>query len=95
MPPAAPLSVFLSYCRRDEALRERLETHLALLRREGRIAIWHDRKIRGGEVWAERVSDHLSYRVRTTPQIDEVSAPGSVEFLSRSNRGCGYCESTP
>ena len=59
MPDQAPLSVFLSYSRRDEELRERLETHLAQLRRDERIAIWHDRKIRAGEPWAERISSHL------------------------------------
>ncbi len=54
-----PLSVFVSYSHQDEGLRQRLEAHLALLEREGGIALWHDRKIGAGEVWANRLSDHL------------------------------------
>ncbi len=54
-----PLSIFVSFSHRDEKLRRRLETHLALLGREGRIALWHDRKIGAGEEWVERISGHL------------------------------------
>ncbi len=82
MPADVPFSVFLSYSHRDEALRERLETHLALLRREGRIAIWHDRKIRGGETWAERISDHLE-------AADVVLLLVSADFLASD-----YCYQT-
>ncbi len=38
-------SVFMSYSHADEAMRDRLETHLALLKREGIIQTWHDRRI--------------------------------------------------
>ncbi len=38
-------SVFMSYSHADEAMRDRLETHLALLKREGAIQTWHDRRI--------------------------------------------------
>ncbi len=54
-----PLSVFVSFSHRDEDLRRRLESHLALLGREGRIALWHDRKIGAGEEWGSRISGHL------------------------------------
>lgn len=59
MPKKPPLSVFVSYSHRDQDLRERLETHLVQLKREGLIALWHDRRIHGGEPWAERISEHL------------------------------------
>jgi hypothetical protein len=39
--PAAPISLFYSYSHKDEALREELETHLSLLRRQGFIRGWY------------------------------------------------------
>jgi hypothetical protein len=54
-----PLSVFVSYSHQDEKHRERLETHLSLLLRDGRITLSHDRRIRAGEHWEERISDYL------------------------------------
>ncbi len=79
---AAPLSVFLSYSHRDEPRRDRLEKHLALLKREGRITLWHDREIRGGEGWAERISDHLE-------TADLVLLLVSADFLASD-----YCYET-
>lgn len=40
--------VFFSYSHKDEALRDQLETHLALLKRQGLIEAWHDRRILAG-----------------------------------------------
>lgn len=42
-------SIFFSYSHKDEALRNELETHLAMLKREGLITSWHDRKIVAGD----------------------------------------------
>jgi len=53
------VSVFYSYSHRDEALRDELEKHLAMLKREGYITQWHDRKIDAGEVWETRIDDEL------------------------------------
>jgi internalin A len=36
-----------------------LETHLKLLQRQGVISDWHDRKIMGGEDWAQKIDDNL------------------------------------
>jgi hypothetical protein len=41
--------VFFSYSHVDEALRNELEKHLSLLRREGVITTWHDRRIGPGD----------------------------------------------
>jgi hypothetical protein len=41
--------IFISYSHRDEAMLDRLHTHLAMLRREGAISEWHDRKIKAGQ----------------------------------------------
>ena len=38
-------SVMMSYSHADEIMRDRVETHLALLKREGIIQTWHDRRI--------------------------------------------------
>lgn len=40
--------LFFSYCHADEALRDRLEVHLSLLRNQGLISTWHDRGIVAG-----------------------------------------------
>lgn len=42
-------SVFMSYSHADEAMRDRLEAHLAVLKREGVIETWHDRRIVPGD----------------------------------------------
>ena len=44
----AALEVFYSYSHKDETLRQKLETHLALLKRDGLIKSWTDRCIRAG-----------------------------------------------
>lgn len=43
-------NVFFSYSHKDEPLRDELEVHLAMLKREGAISAWHDRKILAGDV---------------------------------------------
>ena len=48
------MKVFISYSHKDESTLERLHTHLAVLRRDGRIDEWFDREIlAGGEIDAE------------------------------------------
>ena len=48
------MNVFISYSHKDDAALERLHTHLAVLRRDGRIEGWFDREIlAGGEIDAE------------------------------------------
>lgn len=41
-------TVFFSYSHEDEELRNRLEKHLAMLKRDGSIQAWHDRRILAG-----------------------------------------------
>jgi hypothetical protein len=62
--PAAdsrPVELFISYShnRRDERLRQQLLTHLALLKRQGVIDAWHDRRIGAGLEWAGAIDEHL------------------------------------
>jgi FAD/FMN-containing dehydrogenase len=56
----AALTLFYAYASADEALRDQLEKHLAILRREGVIADWHDRKILPGDEWAEKIDQELN-----------------------------------
>lgn len=44
-----PIYVFYSYSHKDECHKEDLEAHLAMMRREGLITEWSDRKIVPGE----------------------------------------------
>jgi internalin A len=57
----APLRLFYSYSHKDEKLRDKLETHLKILERQGLIAPWHDRKILAGEEWADDIDENLEH----------------------------------
>jgi hypothetical protein len=52
-------NLFFSYSHKDEALRDRLEVHLAMLKREGAISPWHDRRIVAGDPLGQRIDEHL------------------------------------
>ena len=54
------LKLFYSYAHEDEKLRDKLETALALLRREKYIESWHDRRITGGKEWAGQIDENLA-----------------------------------
>lgn len=41
--------IFFSYSHKDEVLRNELEAHLALLKHEGMVEAWHDRRIVAGD----------------------------------------------
>ncbi|MDP9382031.1 MAG: toll/interleukin-1 receptor domain-containing protein [Chloroflexota bacterium] len=51
--------LFYSYSHRDERLLAGLRDALALLRREGLIEEWHDRKIAAGREWAGEIDESL------------------------------------
>lgn len=51
--------VFISYSHKDEALRNELETHLAMLKRDGTIETWHDRRIVAGTDLDDAISENL------------------------------------
>ena len=52
-------SLFFSYSHADEQLRDRLEVHLAQLKRDGLIDAWHDRRILAGSNLDDSISDQL------------------------------------
>jgi len=57
---ATPIEVFYSYSHKDEELRDELEKHLSILRRQRVITGWHDRKIAAGREWAGEIDQHLN-----------------------------------
>ncbi|MDZ8221529.1 toll/interleukin-1 receptor domain-containing protein [Nostoc sp. ChiVER01] len=52
-------TIFFSYSHRDETLRDELEVHLAMLKRQGFIEMWHDRRITAGEEFDKAISKNL------------------------------------
>ena len=55
-----PIEVFYAYSHEDEDLRKQLENHLTILRRQGVITDWHDRKISAGTEWEGEIHEHLN-----------------------------------
>lgn len=53
------IPLFYSYSHKDEPFRETLETHLAILKRQGFIEGWHDRRIAPGDNWEEEINLNL------------------------------------
>ncbi len=72
-------SLFFSYSHKDEGLRDELEVHLAMLKREGVIDVWHDRKIPVGNEFDRSISDQLE-------TADVILLLVSPDFLASS-----YC----
>ncbi len=53
------LRVFFSYSHKDELYRDELEKHFTMLKRNGRIETWHDRKIIAGDNWNTVIKQQL------------------------------------
>ena len=70
-----PLRLFYSYSHKDEALRDELETHLAILKHQGLIASWHDRRIEPGTNWAGVID-------RNIEEADIVLLLVSADFMA-------------
>lgn len=74
--------VFFSYSHDDEQYRDQLEKHLALLKREGLIESWHDRRIPAGSAIDHDIDQQLE-------QADVVLLLVSASFLASD-----YCYGT-
>jgi hypothetical protein len=57
--PTPALKLFYSYAHKDEALREDLETHLKILKRQGLLESWNDRCLSAGTEWAGVIDENL------------------------------------
>ena len=53
------LEIFFSYAHKDEALREQLEQQFSLLKWQGIITAWHDRRIIAGREWKDQIVRYL------------------------------------
>jgi len=53
------LTVVFSYSHKDEALRDELDAHLAVLRRLNIVETWHDRKLVPGQGWDPRIKEMI------------------------------------
>ena len=53
------VEVFFSYSHLDEDMRDELEKHLSILKRNGVITTWHDRKINAGNEWEGEIDEHM------------------------------------
>jgi hypothetical protein len=53
------LSVFVAYAREDEFHLEALHTHLAMLRRQGQVDVWYDRRIEPGKDWEREIDREI------------------------------------
>lgn len=68
-------SVFFSYSHKDEALRDQLESHLALLKNQDLIDAWYDRRIVAGD----EVDDTIFSKLETA---DIILLLVSSDFIS-------------
>ncbi|WP_437516751.1 TIR domain-containing protein [Sorangium sp. So ce1099] len=75
LPTKMPIRLFFSYSHKDEALRDELETHLALLKRQGLLETWHDRRIGAGTEWADQIDRNLD-------EADVILLLVSADFLA-------------
>lgn len=53
------VNLFYSYCHKDEVHRERMESALALLRKDGSLIEWSDRKIIPGTPFSPQITEKL------------------------------------
>ena len=54
------VSIFFCYAHEDEALLNKLKSHLRPLQRQGLIDVWHDRNISAGTEWEQEITKHLN-----------------------------------
>ncbi|REC94975.1 toll/interleukin-1 receptor domain-containing protein [Kushneria indalinina] len=67
--------VFMSYSHIDEELRDQLEVQLAMLKRQGLVDVWHDRRLLPG--------DHLDWTInKELNQADIILLLVSPNFLA-------------
>jgi hypothetical protein len=76
-----PIRLFYSYSHKDEDLRDELEKHLTILKRNSYVQNWHDRRINPGNDWDKDINQNLL-------EADIILFLVSVDFISSD-----YCNS--
>ena len=74
-------TVFLSYSHKDASYRDQLEIHLEMLKRQGVISVWHDRRLLAGDDFGAGIARELE-------QADIILLLVSADFLASE-----YCYS--
>lgn len=54
-----PLKIFITYSHKNTEAKDELITHLAVMKREGLISIWHDNEITAGATWRDAIFSNL------------------------------------
>ncbi len=54
-----PSRIFISYSHKDDSYREALDTHLSLMKRQGVVDVWCDRRIVEGEEFDPEIAKNL------------------------------------
>src|SRR5262249_32945266 len=57
--PSDSIEVFYSYAHEKEPLLDDLIRHLGIVKRQGGICEWHDRKLTAGSEWKGQIDRHL------------------------------------
>ena len=57
--PKRPVSVFLSYVQKDEALKQEFEDYLAILQQAQLISGWVERQIQQGMGWSQTIDPRM------------------------------------
>ncbi|GHO98791.1 hypothetical protein KSF_088390 [Reticulibacter mediterranei] len=55
-----PLKLFYCYAHEDKTLRDELDNHLSLLKRQSQITSWYDRDILPGAKWEKEIDTQLN-----------------------------------
>ncbi len=78
MNPLSSVNIFFAFSSADKEIRERLEKHLTILKKNNIINIWHEEMIRPGEEREQKISEQLK-------NSDLILALISVDFLDSDN----------
>ena len=54
-----PLKMFITYAHKNTKAKDELVAHLAVMKREGLISIWHDNEITAGDTWRDAIFSNL------------------------------------
>ena len=80
------IKLFYSYSHKDEEHKEELEKHLAILRNEGLIDEWHDRKITGGDELGKEIETNMqnSQIVLLLFSPDFIASPSCTDEVNKA-----------
>ena len=75
------VELFFSYCHKDEDYRNEMEVHLSLLKRQGVISTWHDRRIVVGSEIDADINTHLESANVIVLLVDCMVRTSSLKYL--------------